>query len=56
MIFKMNKTKISYAALTFDPTPQIMKSGVQKYNTCMPVYQQRVNASLQFRYYRQPTQ
>ena len=56
MIFQMNKIKIAYAALTFDPSPQIMKSGVQKYNTCMSVYQQRVNASLQFRYYRQPTQ
>ena len=49
MIFKMNKTKISYAALTFDPNPQIRKSGVQKYNTSRSVYQQRVNASLQFR-------
>ena len=56
MIFTMNKTIISYVALTFEPRPQIMKSGVQKYNKCMPVCQQRVNASLQCRYVRQPTQ
>ena len=56
MILTMNKTRISYVALTFDPRPQIMKSGVQKYNKCMPVCQQRVNASLQCRYFRQPTQ
>ena len=29
------------------PRPQIMKSDVQKYNKCMSVCQQRVNASLQ---------
>ena len=56
MILTMNKTSFSYVALTFDPRPQIMKSGVQKYNKCMPVCQQRVNASLQYRYVRQPTQ
>ena len=56
MIFTMNKTKISYAALTVDPRPQRMKSGVPKYNKCMSVCQQRVNASLQFKYFRQPTQ
>ena len=44
MIFTMNKNRISYVALTFDPRPQIMKSGVQKYYKCMPVCQQRVNA------------
>ena len=56
MIFTMNKTRILYATLTFDPISQILKSGVQKYNKCMSVCQQRVNASLQFRYFRQPTQ
>ena len=56
MILTMNKSKISYIALTFDPRPQIMRSGVQKYNKCMPVCQQRVNASLQLRYFRKPTQ
>ena len=56
MILTMNKTRISYVALTFDPRPQIMKSGLQKYNKCMLVCQQRVNASLQCRYFRQPTQ
>ena len=56
MLLTMNKSKISYIALTFDPRPQIMKSGVQKYNKCMPVCQQRVNASLQCRYIRKPTQ
>ena len=56
MILTMNKTRISYVALTFDPRPQIMKSGVQKYNKCMPVCQQRVNASLQCRYCRLTTQ
>ena len=56
MILTMNKTRISYDALTFDTRPQIMKSGVQKYNKCMPVFQQRANASLQCRYFRQPTQ
>ena len=56
MIFTMNKNRISYVALTFDPRPQIMKSGVQKYNKCMPVCQPRVNASLHCRYFRQPTQ
>ena len=56
MIFTMNKNRISYASLTFDTRPQIMRSGVQKYNKCMPVCQQRVNASLQCRYFRQPTQ
>ena len=56
MILTMNKTRISYVALTVDPRPKIMKSGVQKYNKCMPVCQQRVNASIQCRYFRQPTQ
>ena len=56
MILTMNKTRISYVALTFDPRPQIMKSDVQKYNKCMPVCQQRANSSLQLRYFRQPTQ
>ena len=56
MILTMNKTRISYVALTFDPRPQIMKSGVQKYNKCMLQCQQRVNASLQCSYFRQPTQ
>ena len=56
MILTMNKTRILYVALTFYPIAQIMKSGVQKYNKCMPVCQQRVNASLQCRYVRQPTQ
>ena len=42
--------------LTFDPRLQIMKPGIQQYNKCMSVCQQRVNASLQFRYFRQPTQ
>ena len=56
MILTMNKNRISYVALTFDPRPQIKKSGVQKYNKCMPVCQQRVNAALQCRYFRQPTQ
>ena len=56
MIFTMNKTRISYAVVTFDPRPQIMKSGVQKYNKCMSVCQQRVNAALHVRYFRQPTQ
>ena len=46
MICTMKKTKISYDALTFDTRPQIMKSGVQKYNKYMSVCQQRVNASL----------
>ena len=48
MILTMNKTRISYVALTFDPRPPIMKSDVQKYNKCMPVCRKRVNASLQF--------
>ena len=39
MILTMNKTRISYVALSFDPRPQIMKSDVQKYNKCMPVCQ-----------------
>ena len=52
MILSMTKTRILYAALSFDPRPQIMRSGVQKYNKCMPVCQQRVNASLQLRYFR----
>ena len=56
MIFTLNKTRIAYALMTFYPRPQIMKSGVQKYNKCMLVCQQRVNASIQFRYFRQPTQ
>ena len=55
MILTKNKTRIVYAALTFDPRPQIMRSGVQKYNKCMSVYQHCDNASLQFRYFRQPT-
>ena len=55
MILTMTKTRILYAALTFDPRPQIMRSGVQKYNKYMSVCQQRVNASLQLRYFRQPT-
>ena len=38
------------------PRPQIMKSDVQKYIKCMSVCQQRVNASLQCRYFRKPTQ
>ena len=33
------------------PRPQIMKSDVQKYNKCMSVCQQRVNASLHLRYF-----
>ena len=37
------------------PRPQIMKSDEQKYNKCMSVCQQHVNASLQLRYFRQPT-
>ena len=56
MILTMNKNRISYVALTFDPRPKTMKSGVQKYNKYMPVCQQRANASLQCRYFRQPTQ
>ena len=36
--------------------PQIMKSDVQKCNKWLSVCQQRVNASLQLRYFRQPTQ
>ena len=56
MIFTFYETRISYAAMTFYPRPQIMKSGVKKYYKCMSVGQQRVNASLQFRYFRQPTQ
>ena len=44
MIFTMNKTRISYAVLTFDPRHQIIKSDVQKYNKFMPVCQQRVIA------------
>ena len=56
MILTMNKSRILFVALTFDPIPQIMKSGIKKYNKCMPVCQQRVNASLQCRYFRQPTQ
>ena len=55
MILTMNKIRILYAAMSFDPRPQIMRSGVQKYNKCMSVCQQRVNASLQLRYFRQPT-
>ena len=55
MILTMNKTRILYAALSFDPRPKIMRSGVQKYNKCMSVCQQRVNAPLQCRYFRQPT-
>ena len=54
MILTMTKTIILYAALTFDPRPIIMRSGVQKYNKCMSVCLQRVNASLQLRYFRQP--
>ena len=42
MLYTMNKTRISYAGLNFDPIPQIMKSGVQKYNKCMSVCQQHV--------------
>ena len=56
MMLTMNKIRFSYVALTVDPRPQIMKSGVQKYNKCMLVCQQRVNASLQCTYFRQPTQ
>ena len=56
MILKMTKTRILYAALTFDPRPQIIRSGVQKYNKCISVCQHCENASLQFRYFRQPTQ
>ena len=37
------------------PRRQIMKSDVQKYNRSMSVCQQRVNASLKLRYFRQPT-
>ena len=37
------------------PRPHIMKSDVQKYNECVSVCQQHVNASLQLRYVRQPT-
>ena len=55
MILTMTKTRILYAALTFDPSPPIMRLGVQKYNKSMSVCQQRVNASLQLRYFRQPT-
>ena len=44
MIFTMIKTRILYAALTIDPKPQTTKAGVQKYNKCMPVCQQRVIA------------
>ena len=55
MILTMTKTRILYAALSFDPIPEIMRSGIQKYNKCMSVCQQRVNASLQLRYFRQPT-
>ena len=42
MLYTMNKTRKSYAGLNFDPIPQIMKSGVQKYNKCMSVCQQHV--------------
>ena len=42
MLYTMNKTRISYAGLNFDPIPQIMKSGVQIYNKCMSVCQQHV--------------
>ena len=55
MRLTMNKTRIPYVALTFDPRPQLIKTDVQKYNKCMSVCQQRVNASLQCRYFRQPT-
>ena len=56
MILPMTKTRILYAYLTFDQRPQIMRSGVQKYNKCMSVFQHCENASLQFRYFRQPSQ
>ena len=46
MILTMNKTRISYVALIFDPLPQIMKSGVQiAINVC-----QYVN-NMQMRHY-----
>ena len=41
MIFAIDKNKMSYAALTFDPRTQITTSGVYKYDECMPVSQQR---------------
>ena len=44
MIFTINKNKIAYAALTFDPRPQITTSGVYKYDECMPVSKQRAIA------------
>ena len=50
MIFTLNKTRISYAAMTFYPRPQILKSGVKKYYKYMSVCQQRVNASLPLTY------
>ena len=38
MIFTLNKTRIPYAALTFYPRPQIMKSGVKNtINVCQYV-------------------
>ena len=48
------KPEFHILLLTFDPSPQIMKSGIQKYNKCMSVCQQRVNASQHNRYFRQP--
>ena len=56
MIFTMNKPEFHLLLWPLTPRPQIMKSDVQKYNKCLSVCKQHVNASLQFRYFRQSTQ
>ena len=44
--------------LLWSLTPDLkkLKAGVQKYNKCMQVCQQRVIAKLSLKYFRQPTQ